>query len=54
MEADMRKALASLALSCAFIAALSVASSACEYQKQATAAAQSADQTAQSQPTSSD
>ena len=50
----MRKALASLALGCAFAVALSVAVSACEYHKQATAAAENADQTAQAQPTSSD
>lgn len=49
----MRKTLSALALGCVLAAALSVAASACEYQKQATAAADSANQTAQTQPTSS-
>ncbi len=46
----MRTVLTSLALSCAFVAALGVAASACEWHdKQATAAADSAQQTAQTE-----
>ena len=51
MEADMRKALASLALGCVLAAALSVAAAACDYGKQATSASASENgQTAQAQP----
>jgi hypothetical protein len=51
----MRKFLASLALSCAFVAALSVAASACEWQKQAAAStSDAAAQTAQQPPASAD
>jgi hypothetical protein len=49
------KALASLALGCAFAVALSVAASACDYKKQTTASSSDdAAQTAQAQPASSD
>ncbi len=51
----MRKILASLAMSCAFVAALSVAASACDYHKQTTSASASdSAQTAQSQSAPSD
>jgi hypothetical protein len=50
----MRKILASLALGCAFAAALSFAVSACEYHKQTSASASESGQTAQAQPASSD
>jgi hypothetical protein len=51
----MRKVLTSLTLACAFVMALSVAASACEYHKQTTAStSQSAGETAQSQPASAE
>jgi len=51
----MRKVLASLALSCAFVAALSVAASACEWEKQTQAStSDTAAQTAQQQPASAE
>jgi uncharacterized protein HemX len=50
----MRKVLASLALSCALVAALGVAASACEWQKQQAKASDSSAQTAQQQPASAE
>jgi hypothetical protein len=50
----MRKVLASLALGCAFACVLSVAASACEYQKQTTASSSDNGQTAQTQPASTE
>jgi hypothetical protein len=50
----MRKVLTSLTLGCAFAVALSVAAQACEYQKQTSASAAQTDQTAQTQPASSE
>ncbi len=46
----MRKAIASLALSCVMVVAASVGSSACEYKTQASNTSTTADQTAQAQP----
>jgi hypothetical protein len=52
-EADMRNLLAALALGCAFVAALSVTASACEYNHSTSASTNDSGQTAQAQPASS-
>jgi len=49
----MRKLLRALALGCAFVAALSVAASACDYHRTTSASASDNGQTAQAQPASS-
>lgn len=49
----MRKLLAALALSCAFVAALSVTATACDYNHKTSASTTDGGQTAQAQPASS-
>jgi hypothetical protein len=54
LEANMRQVLTALALGCAFVVALSVAASACDYKKSTASNSDNAAQTAQSQSTPTD